>query len=302
MKTFNHWRPLPHEIFFGLFLVITWIRLIFAAGFFDGDALFYLVLVIINVGVFWCCHSKDSPMRWRLGLLFYPLAMNAVFFEMKTAIPKIHPGQMDSLLQSIDAFGIGTNLSLCLEPFMHPVLTEFFSFCYLLFFPYLFFSLVYYFCGDLALLKKFVIGLFTIYGIGFLGYSFVPAAGPCFAMTAEFKVPLTGGWITEWSAPIIARGCNGADVFPSLHCAITSFFLFFDRRNNPWRFKLFLVPCTGLWVSTIYLRYHYFIDVLCGFALSAFALWLVNRYPRESGLKISTHNTDQLIVPSSIIL
>jgi len=26
-----------------------------------------------------------------------------------------------------------------------------------------------------------------------------------------------------------------------------------------------------------YLRYHYFIDVLCGFALAAFALWLANR-------------------------
>ena len=156
----------------------------------------------------------------------------------------------------------------------------------MLFFPYLFFSLVYYFCGDVKLLKKFVIGLFSIYGIGFLGYSWVPAMGPCHAMAAQFTTPLTGWWITNVNAAIVARGSNGVDVFPSLHCAISTFFLFFDRRRRPWRFKLYLVPCVGLWFSTIYLRYHYFIDVLCGFVLAALALWLANHFPREKALQI----------------
>jgi membrane-associated phospholipid phosphatase len=63
------------------------------------------------------------------------------------------------------------------------------------------------------------------------------------------------------------------DVFPSLHCAVSAFFLFFDLLHRRWRFWLYLVPCVGLWLSTIYLRYHYFIDVICGFVLAAFALW-----------------------------
>ncbi|MGA2557962.1 MAG: phosphatase PAP2 family protein, partial [Verrucomicrobiota bacterium] len=212
-------------------------------------------------------------------LLFYPLAMNVVFFHMKTAIPQIHPERMDALLRQIDQGSIGTNLSLRLQPLVHPALTEFFSFCYILFFPYLLFSMICYFCGDVALLKKFAIGLFTIYGIGFLGYSLVPAAGPGLSMTSQFAVPLDGWWITKWNAAIVAAGSNKVDVFPSLHCAISSFLLFFDRRHRPWRFKFYLVPAVGLWLSTIYLRYHYFIDVLCGFALAAFALWLARRYP-----------------------
>lgn len=285
MKPINQWRLLPHEIFFGLFLLITWLRLGFVVGFLGSDALFYFALIMVNLGAIWLCRSNGTSTRWRVGLLFYPIAMNLVFIQMKTSIPKIHPQKMDSLLQHIDAMGIGTNLSLRLQPLVHPALTEFFSFCYMLFFPYLLFSLIYYFCGDVQLLKKFVIGLFTIYGIGFLGYSFVPAAGPYHAMAKQFTVPLSGWWITKWNAAIVARGSNGVDVFPSLHCAVSSFFLFFDRRHKPWRFKLYLVPCVGLWISTIYLRYHYFIDVLCGFALSAFALWIASRYPRESDLK-----------------
>jgi membrane-associated phospholipid phosphatase len=284
MKRHDHRSLLPHEVFFGLFLLITWMRLGFAVGFLGGDALLFLALAAVNAWVIWFCRSDGTAIRWRLGLLFYPVTMNIVFVQMKTAIPRIHPGRADALLQRIDALGIGTNLSLRLQPLVHPAPTEFLSFCYLLFFPYLLISMIYYFCGDMTLLKKFVIGLFTIYGIGFLGYSLFPAEGPYLSMTDQFTTPLNGWWITKWNAAIVAAGSNKVDVFPSLHCAISSFLLFFDRRHRPWRFKLYLVPAVGLWFSTIYLRYHYFIDVLCGFALSAFALWLARRYPRTSAI------------------
>ncbi len=279
MKRHDPCSLLPHEIFFGLFLLITWMRLGLAAGFLGGDALLYLALLTANAWVIWFCRSDGSFLRWRLGLLFYPLAMNIVYLQMKTAIPKIHPERMDALLQRLDTLGVGTNLSLRLQPWVQPGLTEFFSFCYILFFPYLLLSMIYYFCGDVALLKRFVSGLFTIYGLGFLGYSLLPAAGPYLAMADQFTKPLDGWWMTKWNAAIVSAGSNKVDVFPSLHCAVSCFLLFFDRRHRPWRFKLYLVPAAGLWVSTIYLRYHYFIDVLAGFALAAFALWLARRSP-----------------------
>jgi membrane-associated phospholipid phosphatase len=279
MKSPEPLRLLPHEICFGLFLLVTWTRLVFALGFFSVHALLYLALLVANAWAIWFCRSKGTPRRWRLGLLFYPVAMNLIFMHMKVAIPLIHPASMDPVLHHLDSLLIGTNLSVRLQPIVHPALTEFFSCCYILFFPYLLFSMVYYFLGELELLKKFVIGLFTIYGIGFLGYSLMPAAGPCHALTDQFTVPLNGWWITKWNAAIVAQGSNGVDVFPSLHCAISSFFLFFDRRHRPWRFRLYFIPCVGLWCSTIYLRYHYLIDVVCGFTLAAFALWLANRFP-----------------------
>jgi membrane-associated phospholipid phosphatase len=280
---FSHgWGLLPHEVFFGLFLLVTWVRLGLVVGWFGTDALIYLGLIGLYLAAMWYCRRGNEPRRWRVGLLYYPLAMNFIFVHLKFAIPKLHPAKMDSALCHLDSLLIGTNLSLRAQALVHPVLTEFFSFCYILFFPYLLFSMVYYFLGELDLLKKFIIGLFTIYGLGFLGYSFVPAAGPCHAMAGQFSVPLAGGWITKWNAAVVAQGSNGVDVFPSLHCAVSSFLLFFDRRRRPWRYRLYLLPCVGLWFSTIYLRYHYFIDVICGFALAAFALWLANRFPLKS--------------------
>ena len=276
------WGLLPHEVFFGLFLLVTWVRLGVVVGWLSGDALIYLGLIVLYLAASWYGRSGTRPRRWRIGLLYYPLAMNFIFFNLKFTIPKLHPAKMDSFLSHIDSLLIGSTPSLRVETLVHPVLTEIFSLCYILFFPYLLFSLVYYFLGELDLLKKFIIGLFTIYGLGFLGYSLVPAAGPCHALAAQYSVPLTGGWITGWNAAVVTQGSNGVDVFPSLHCAVSCFLLFFDRRHRPWRYKLYLLPCIGLWFSTIYMRYHYLIDVLCGFALAAFALWLASRFPLKS--------------------
>lgn len=290
---------MPQEIFFGAFLLITWARLVFATGFFSMSSLFYLALIGVNVAAIRFYRPAEAAWRWRVGLLFYPVAMNLVFAQMKVAIPAINPRLMDSALQAIDSLMIGENLSLRLQAITHPVLTELFSICYILFFPYLLFSMVYYFSSDVALLKKFVAGLFTVYGIGFLGYSFVPASGPYIAMADQFQQPLTGFLVTGWNAAVVAKGSNGVDVFPSLHCAVSAFFLFFDRKHRPWRFWIYLAPCVGLWISTIYLRYHYLIDVIIGFLLAAFALGVANRccetndssaVNRSSEPRIHNHN------------
>ncbi len=111
MKPPNPWRLMPHEFFFGLFLVVTWMRLGFAVGFLGPDALLYFVLIAVNGGAIWFCRSNGTSMRWRLGSLFYPLVMNVVFMHMKTAIPKIHPQRMDGVLQHFDQLGYGAQLN-----------------------------------------------------------------------------------------------------------------------------------------------------------------------------------------------
>ncbi len=271
-------KLLPHEILFGIFLASTWIRLGVASGFGTGAAVLYSALIASNAALIFFCWRAETNLRWRFRLLFYPLALNILFSHLKFVIPQIHPQLMDTVLQQIDSGLIGTNLSLRLESLTHPVLTETLSFCYLLFFPYLAFSLISYLFGDLQLLKKFIAGLFSLYGLGLLGYTLVPAQGPYLAMAGQFHAPLTGWWFTGWNAQLVRFGSNGFDVFPSLHCAITVYLLLFDRQHRPGRFKLLLLPCAGLWVSTLYLRYHYFIDLPCGFALGSFSFWLANKH------------------------
>ena len=269
-------KLLPHEWFFGGFLIVQWLRLTTVAGFADPGALLYFSLLLVNGLVISWCHAHETPPRWHLRLWFYPVTMNIVFFTMNSAVLKVAPHTYDDALAAFDRALFGATLSLRAQAITTPGLTEILSFCYLLFFPYLLASLIYYARRGLPQLRRLMIGLFTIYGLGFLGYSLVPAGGPHLALSNEFTVPLRGWIFTQFNHRIVAAGSNGVDVFPSLHCAISCFFLCFDRRHAPGRYRLYLLPCIGLWVATIYLRYHYFVDVLLGFALAAFALRLTS--------------------------
>jgi hypothetical protein len=281
MKPREATAVLPHELCFGVFQLLVWGRLVLATGGRSIHVWTYLALIGVSTALIAACIRKETPLRWRLRLLYYPIAMNALFLGMGPVVTVFHPGREDALLQRIDGVLVGTNLSLRMDSLVHPALTEVLSLCYLLFFPYLAFSFIYYFLGDLETLKKFCAGLFTIYGIGFIGYTLLPAVGPYVAMDGQFSHSLDGGAITRWNAALVHAGSNGVDVFPSLHCAVSSYILFFDLRHKRWRFWTYLVPCIGLWISTIYLRYHYAVDLLAGFSLSATALWLASRFPRK---------------------
>jgi len=277
---------LPHEWFFGAFLLVTWLRLVAAVGPRDADALLYLGLFLGTAALIVWCEVRVTNARWFARLWAYPVVMNLVFVTMGSTALKVVAHRQDAGLQHLDAILVGVTPSLRLQAIITPWLTEALSFCYLLFFPYLFFSWVFYAWRGVASFRRLCVGLFTIYALGFLGYSTVPAAGPHLAMADQFTVPLTGWTITRLNDYVVTRGSNGVDVFPSLHCAVSSYLLFFDRRHAPWRFRLYLVPCVGLWLATLYLRYHYLVDVIAGFALAALAPRLT-RHWEDSAEKAS---------------
>lgn len=263
----------PHDLVFGAFLLLITCRLVVREGVTGPHALLFLGFCALHVVVL-----GIAPMWLRLA--FYPFALQAAYFMLGPAMEALHASSVDGLLQQIDHAVLGLNLSVAMEPWGHPVVTDVMSACYLLFFPYLIVTHLDYFRRDPDTLRRFCIGLYTVYAAGLVGYALLPAAGPYVALADEFRRPLEGGWLTRIHQAIVVRGTNGVDVFPSLHCGVTGFLLFFDRRHAPRRFRLLLVPVAILWVSTIYLRYHYVVDVAAGFALSGVGLFLAREPER----------------------
>jgi hypothetical protein len=256
-----------HDFVLGAFLILMASRLIVREGPLGPHTLLYLSFISVQAAVL-----LTAPIWLRLA--FYPFALQAAYFTLGPAMRALQAPSVDGLLQQVDRGLLGTNLSLALEPICHPVLTDVMSACYMLFFPYLIVTHLDYFRGDPGTLRRFCAGLYTVYAGGLIGYALFPAAGPYVAMAGEFHRPLDGGWLTQIHQAIVLRGTNGVDVFPSLHCGVTSFLLFFDRRHAPRRYRWLLAPVVVLWLSTIYLRYHYFVDVVAGFALSGIGLAL----------------------------
>ncbi len=272
-------RLLLHEWLCLGFFAWMLVQLVVAAGFSNRDALVFACLLAANCAlVHFLPRGGDRNLGWRLRLLFYPVAMNLLYFVLGTAIPAIHSGREDAALQAVDRVLVGTNLSIRMQPWVHPGLTDALSFCYMLYFLYLILGQFSYLFGDLAVLKKYYAGLFSLYAVGYFGYSLFPALGPYLAMGDQFSVPLGGGWLAALNEKIVLSGSNRVDVFPSLHCGNALYILLSDYQHKRWRFWAYLVPCVGLWLSTVYLRYHYFIDVVCGLLLGWLAWKMANRY------------------------
>ncbi|UJF25269.1 phosphatase PAP2 family protein [Suttonella sp. R2A3] len=119
--------------------------------------------------------------------------------------------------------------------------------------------------------KAFFNGLMFVYLLGFIGYFALPAAGPVF-----YHLPDQGGGgvVARFVIETVKQGVTGMDVFPSLHTAITVFIVAFFYLDGYRKTAWCLLPVMlGLIAATIFLRYHYGVDVLAGLLLAAVALW-----------------------------
>jgi membrane-associated phospholipid phosphatase len=128
-------------------------------------------------------------------------------------------------------------------------------------------------------------GLTLMYCFGFAGYLLIPAGGPFIAFPSIFPYPPTGGPMTGFLVDVVAQGVTGMDVFPSLHCGVALYVLGFfalgcitpgKRAYLPVALVLALV-FVPLSLATVYLRYHYSIDLAAGAALAGSTLVLVQK-------------------------
>jgi membrane-associated phospholipid phosphatase len=123
-------------------------------------------------------------------------------------------------------------------------------------------------------------GILLCFYLGYLLYVLFPAAPPRLVLVYDFTRSLSGNpqLFSTLSArafelvPVDSRGA-----FPSLHAAVSLLALVYAWRYvRAWFFVL--VPFViGLWAATVYLRHHYTVDLLAGWALAPVALWLAPR-------------------------
>lgn len=121
--------------------------------------------------------------------------------------------------------------------------------------------------------QSFLLGINLMYMLGFIGYLLVPAGGPYLAFPAEFPYPPQGGPMTTFLVNLVAQGITGMDVFPSLHSGVTIYVWGFFLLNGYRRTALLLTPVMlSIVVATVYLRYHYGVDLLAGILLAILVL------------------------------
>jgi membrane-associated phospholipid phosphatase len=270
---------LPHELFFAI-LFVTCISGLCSARRCSLPLLaFFFALLVVQLSLIAFCHTRPTQERWRLRLFYCALLIPVVYPLLPSVADALGCSLQDQALQRIDNVLVGFNLSVYLQQFNRPYLTELLSGAYMSYTTYFAVSAFLYLYDEIELAIRFYMGIFTVFALGFLGYVLVPAHGPYLALSNYFTVSLSGGFLTYLNQEIVRLGSIRIDVFPSLHCAVPVFILFFDFSHKRKRFWLCLLPCLLLLSSTLYLRYHYLTDLIAGFALAMLALGVSMWWP-----------------------
>jgi len=215
---------------------------------------------------------------------FFPFFVGLVFYEtLHDLTPLIRPDVADGALAAIDRAIFGVDVAFWMGRFASQALTRVMVFCYLSYFlaPGILAAWLYW-RGERALFREFMVSLCVVTLLGYAGYLIVPAVGPYVYQAALFPERLPGGGADThfFIAQLDSLKGVARDCFPSMHTAHTTVVLAFAWRYSRKAFALYLPIALGLYVSTIYLRMHYVVDVAAGFAVSAAAVALGPRLER----------------------
>lgn len=132
--------------------------------------------------------------------------------------------------------------------------------------------------------REMMSGVLVVTFFGLIGYLLVPAVGPMYTLRDQFTVPL--GHSLEFinrQIEFMDFARIKRDVFPSLHTGISFVVWLYAWRNSKKLFGILSPLILSLWFSTVYLRYHYLVDVVAGLGLAPLCYWLSNALFRRYG-------------------
>lgn len=191
----------------------------------------------------------------------------------------------DSALIGLDQKLFGFQASVALQRFVRPSLTAWMDFAYfyhLINIPVV--ACFVYVRRTRERFREMMSGVVVITFFGLLGYLLVPAIGPVFTLRDQYTVPLTQPLALFYrQVEFMDFARIRRDVFPSLHVGISFIVWLYAYRNSRRLFWLLSPLILSLWVSCVYLRFHYLIDVLAGLILAPLCFWLSNALFKRFG-------------------
>ena len=261
-----------------------------------------LITYLVCVGLVRSGSLRSSfwtALLYRIGI--YGTVQQSYFF-FKHLLPVVNPGGLDHRLYALDQLLFGFEPAVWADQFVNPITTEWFAFFYFCYFfllaahifPIVFGS------RDELLLGEFMLGMLIVVCIGHTGYILVPGFGPYRAMPEMFKHELPSGFWMDLVWSTVRSGGAMKDIFPSLHTAGPCFIAMFSFRNRdrlPFRYTWPLLTffAANIIGATMFLRWHYVIDVFAGFSLATVAALLAPQITRWEVARRRLHGLAALV-------
>jgi membrane-associated phospholipid phosphatase len=261
------------------------------------------IFVILFVFLIVFLENKYEHKTWHIIHYWYiaPLIL-VTFKELYFMIKPIRQTDYDYLFIQIDRWLFGIDPTHFLYQFSHPIITEVLQIIYGMFYLLpLFLGLFLYSQKRYLAMDYAVFSIVYGFYLSYLGYFALPGIGPRFTLHdfSTINETLPGILLTNTLREIVNIGesipagtINPAavvqrDVFPSGHTMITLLVMYLSVRLKS-KSKYFFVPVGSLLIiATVYLWYHYVIDLIAGLIFLIFSVWsgkiIFNWWRRKTG-------------------
>lgn len=281
--------------------VLTFVQLIFIGSI--GEKAYFipanvlLIALIIFAARYVHLNGKDRSAVITLFRDWYLVpAILFIYTQASSIANPIHQRDYDNVLIMIDQMMLGVNPTQWISQFAHPLITEILQIAYSSY--YLFFIILFFELYRRSDRDAFQSGaMLVVYGfyLSYIGYLLVPAIGPRFTLHDFFATEreLPGIFLTEYLRSIVNSGggipegaLNPAafvnrDAFPSGHTQLTMTAIYVAFRSHAISRWWIFAGGSLLIISTIYMRYHYVIDVLAGIVMFFITIWSGGKIDRR---------------------
>jgi membrane-associated phospholipid phosphatase len=233
-------------------------------------------------------------LRWTHDWAAFPLVI-FTYKQVYYLIRVIHQGKdYDQLLIAMDRALLRVNPTEWLAHFSNPCMTEVLQIAYSLFYAIFLIVGLELYCGrDSSRYRHFCFTIVYGFFLSYIGNLSLPAVGPRFTLHDFSKIgtDLPGLLLTpalRWFVNIfesirlgmsssVALAAAQRDVFPSGHTMMTLLSIAIAYRYKTKVRTAMLVLGILLIFATVYLRYHYVVDILAGALLAVFCLLTANK-------------------------
>lgn len=284
--TFAEFYTILMSIFYILLTLILWEKLDNPFGVMFVNLSLILGISFISLFSYPMIENRNILL---LKKVYIAPLLWVVYSQVHTFIPVVNPNDYDNLLINLDRMIFGIDITTVLFKIANPILTEFLQFCYMLhFFLPIFIGVELVATNRRETLSEYT--NFIVFGFYFsyLLYFFLPAIGPRFTLHnfETINQELPGLWLTNFfrdavnAGGAIPKGAShpaelaNRDCMPSGHTMIAFMNIILANRYKIKNRMLVTFLASGLIFSTLYMRYHYLIDVVAGIACALIALWL----------------------------
>jgi len=211
-----------------------------------------------------------------------------VFFELTFILPEASSRVVDADILAFDLKVFGFEPAIAWDKYVNQSTTEWFSFFY---YGYFFliglhtFPFAFGVRKNTPMLNEFSLGIVLIFCTAHIVYMIVPGYGPHHLLAGQFQNTLDGPLWWKLVRGAVDAGGSRKDIFPSLHTGAPTFlalFQFRHRKSLPfkytWPFCAFFA--SQMVLATMFLRWHWLIDIFAGLTLASLALFFAVRIQR----------------------